>query len=111
MAQESYSHAPVPTGIRREVIDHVGRVLTTVPDGFHLHPTLAKRFVPRRLEALQNDGPIDWACAESLAWGALLLEGNPVRLSGRTAVAAPSRSGTRSSTIRRAGSATSRSSI
>ncbi len=83
VAQEEYTHAPVPTGISRSVVEHVGKVLTTVPDGFHLHPTLAKRFVPRRIEALENGGPIDWAFAESLAWGALLMEGNQVRLSGQ----------------------------
>ncbi len=83
VAQETYTHGPVPTGVPRETIEHVGRVLTAVPDGFHLHPTLAKRFVPRRIEALETGGPIDWAFAESLAWGSLLLEGNPVRLSGQ----------------------------
>ncbi len=83
VAQESYNHAPVPTGISKEVIQRVGKVLTTVPDGFHLHPTLAKRFVPRRIEALEKGGPIDWAFAESLAFGSLLLEGNQVRLSGQ----------------------------
>ena len=83
VAQESYNHAPVPTGISKEMIQRVGKVLTTVPDGFHLHPTLAKRFIPRRIEALEKGGPIDWAFAESLAWGALLLEGNQVRLSGQ----------------------------
>ncbi|MEM9236875.1 MAG: 2-oxoglutarate dehydrogenase E1 component, partial [Verrucomicrobiota bacterium] len=83
IAQEKYHHAPVPTGISRDLLQQVGGVLTKVPDGFHLHPTLAKRFVPRRIEALQNGGPIDWAFAESLAWGALLLEGNEVRLSGQ----------------------------
>jgi 2-oxoglutarate dehydrogenase E1 component len=81
--QPAYNHAPVPTGISRELMQHVGRVLTTVPEGFNLHPTLAKRFIPRRQEALQNGGPIDWALAESLAWGALLTEGHQVRLSGQ----------------------------
>jgi 2-oxoglutarate dehydrogenase E1 component len=81
--QGPYSHASVGTGIEKEKFHHIGKVLTTVPEGFSLHPTLAKRFVPRREEALQNGGPIDWAFAESLAWGSLLLEGNPVRLSGQ----------------------------
>ncbi len=81
--QVDYTHAPVPTGITREKFQHIGKVLTTIPEGFTLHPTLAKRFVPRREEALSNGGPIDWAFAESLAWGSLLLEGNPVRLSGQ----------------------------
>ena len=81
--QEVFNHDPVPTGVSRDVLQHVGAVLTTVPDGFKLHPTLAKRFMPRRMEALKNGGPFDWAFAESLAWGSLLQEGYPVRLSGQ----------------------------
>jgi len=83
VVQPEYSHASVPTGISQEKLQHIGKVLTTIPEGFTLHPTLAKRFVPRREEALANGGPIDWAFAESLAWGSLLMEGNPVRLSGQ----------------------------
>jgi 2-oxoglutarate dehydrogenase E1 component len=83
VVQPGYSHAPVATGIGRETLQHIGRVLTSVPDDFNLNPTLAKRFIPRRVEALQNGGPIDWALAESLAFGSLLLEGTPVRLSGQ----------------------------
>lgn len=82
-AQPSFSHDPVPTGVSRELLQHVGKVLTNIPEGFKLHPTLAKRFLPRRVEALKQGGPIDWAFAESLAWGTLLAEGNPVRLSGQ----------------------------
>jgi 2-oxoglutarate dehydrogenase E1 component len=81
--QPEYSHAPVATGIGRDRIQHIGRVLTTIPNSFSVHPTLAKRFIPRRIEALENGGPIDWAFAESLAFGSLLLEGAPVRLSGQ----------------------------
>ena len=81
--QPPYSHDPVPTGIRREDLAQIGAALTSLPDGFSLHPTLAKRFLPRRIQALRDDGPFDWAFAESLAFGALLLEGTPVRLSGQ----------------------------
>ena len=81
--QPHYTHAPVPTGISRASYQHIGKILTTVPASFHLNPTLEKRFIPRRVEALSNGGPIDWAFAESLAFGSLLLEGTPVRLSGQ----------------------------
>ncbi len=81
--QPTYSHASVSTGITREKLQHIGQTLTSVPDGFHLNPTLEKRFLPRRVEALTNAGPIDWAFAESLAFGSLLMEGSPVRLSGQ----------------------------
>lgn len=82
-AQIPYNHDSVDTGISRDVLQHVGKALTTLPEGFQLHKTLAKRFIPRRVEALEKGGPIDWAFAESLAWGSLLLEGFPVRLSGQ----------------------------
>jgi 2-oxoglutarate dehydrogenase E1 component len=81
--QPDYSHAPVATGVDEATLQHIGKVLTTVPETFHLNPTLEKRFIPRRVEALANNGPIDWAMAESLAFGSLLLEGTPVRLSGQ----------------------------
>ncbi len=83
IVQPSYSHAPVPTGIDRGRLQHIGKTLTTVPSDFNLNPTLEKRFIPRRVEALANGGPIDWAFAESLAFGSLLMEGTPVRLSGQ----------------------------
>ena len=81
--QPGYSHAPVVTGISRERLHHLGRALTTLPADFHLNPTLAKRFIPRRVQALQHGGPFDWAFAEALAFGSLLMENTPVRLSGQ----------------------------
>jgi 2-oxoglutarate dehydrogenase E1 component len=81
--QAAYHHAPVATGIEKKRFNLIGSVLTNVPKEFHLHPTLEKRFIPRRREALEKGIGIDWALAESLAWGSLLLEDNPVRLSGQ----------------------------
>jgi 2-oxoglutarate dehydrogenase E1 component len=81
--QVPYTHAPVATGIPRDVLHKIGKVLTTVPSDFSLNPTLEKRFIPRRVEALAAGGTFDWAFAESLAFGSLLLEGTPVRLSGQ----------------------------
>lgn len=83
VVQPPYSNDQVPTGITKERLAHIGKVLTSVPDGFELNPTLQKRFLPRRVEALEKGGPFDWAFAESLAFGALLMEGSPVRLSGQ----------------------------
>ena len=53
---------------------------TNFPEDFHLHPKL-KTLVDKRREAL-NGGAIDWGFAETLAFGSLVLEGTPVRLSG-----------------------------
>ncbi len=58
------------------------KALSTGPDGFEIHPKLMP-FLRRRAELLEGKGEVDWASAESLAWGTLLLEGVPVRLSGQ----------------------------
>jgi len=66
-------------------IDHLYKVvehITTLPEGFHLHPKL-KRFIEQRKEFLTKDVMVDWAFAEALAFGTLLMEGFPVRLSGQ----------------------------
>jgi 2-oxoglutarate dehydrogenase E1 component len=58
------------------------RALGSLPDGFEIHPKLVP-FVRKRADLLDGRGEVDWATAESLAWGTLLLEGVPVRLSGQ----------------------------
>ena len=81
--QPSYSHEPVPTGVPIERLDQVVKALTTVPDGFHVLPKVKRTVLDRRAQAFKNGGPFDWAFAESLAFGTLLAEGTPVRLSGQ----------------------------
>ena len=73
------------TGADPEVIRAVGRALTTVPEGLNINRKV-QRLLKRRADALDAGGPIDWATAESLAWGALLSEGFQVRLSGQDSV-------------------------
>lgn len=75
-------HAIVKTGISKEVFDQVATALITVPQGFNLHPRLA-RLREEKTVNFQKGENIDWASAESLAFGSLLLEGFPVRLSGQ----------------------------
>ena len=55
--------------------------ITTFPAEFHVHPKL-EGFLKKRREILQG-APIDWATAETLAFGSLVLERTPVRLSGQ----------------------------
>jgi 2-oxoglutarate decarboxylase len=54
---------------------------TTIPDGFHAHPKLARQFAQHRQMLAQDS--VDWGTAELLAFGSLLLEGKTVRLSGQ----------------------------
>jgi 2-oxoglutarate dehydrogenase E1 component len=58
------------------------KALGSVPQGFELHPKLAAH-LKKRVELLEGKGEVDWATAEALAWGTLLIEGIPVRLSGQ----------------------------
>ncbi len=54
--------------------------LERVPDGFTAHPKLLRQLARRRERF--TSGHIDWALAEALAFGSLVLSGVPVRLSG-----------------------------
>ncbi|PYU95582.1 MAG: multifunctional oxoglutarate decarboxylase/oxoglutarate dehydrogenase thiamine pyrophosphate-binding subunit/dihydrolipoyllysine-residue succinyltransferase subunit [Acidobacteria bacterium] len=65
-----------------DLIKEVAGRLTALPDGFRLHPKL-QPFVAKRRELLDGDTQIDWAYAEALAFGSLVCEGTPVRLSGQ----------------------------
>lgn len=69
------------TAIDPVTADRVIRGITTLPETFHLHPKL-RNFIEKRKE-VGNGAPMDWATAEALAFGSLLLEGTPVRLSGQ----------------------------
>ncbi len=77
-----YSHEPAPTAATPEAVRDVARALTTVPGGFSLNPKVA-RHLPEIMKAVEEHGTVDWATAELLAFGALLHEGTPVRLSGQ----------------------------
>ncbi len=70
------------TGINKETLEKIVKGLTTLPETFRLHPKLNK-FIESRKELLTKDNKIDWAFAEAIAFGSLLLEGVPVRLSGQ----------------------------
>ncbi len=68
--------------ISMDDLNKVVDVITTLPQNFHIHPKL-KKFIESRREFLTGDVMVDWAFAEALAFGTLLLEGIPVRLSGQ----------------------------
>jgi 2-oxoglutarate dehydrogenase E1 component len=77
-----YSHAPVATGVPYETLLRITEAMATVPPGFTVHPKIT-RLLASRLQDMKDKKPLDWAFAESLAFGALLLEGTLVRLSGQ----------------------------
>ena len=70
------------TGVERDVLLEIGRGLTRVPEGFNLHRALARQLKAKDEMFASGEG-FDWATAEALAFGSLVLEHNTVRLSGQ----------------------------
>jgi len=66
--------------VSRDRIEAVLEGLERLPEAFEVHPKLAGQLARRRQRV--EAGKIDWALAESLAFGTLVLEGTRVRLSG-----------------------------
>jgi 2-oxoglutarate dehydrogenase E1 component len=70
------------TGVGPETLRHIGLKLAKAPKSFSLHRTL-QRVLEARRKMIEEGRGIDWSMAEQLAFGSLLLEGFPVRLSGQ----------------------------
>jgi 2-oxoglutarate dehydrogenase E1 component len=70
------------TGVPVDTLREVGRRITTIPQDFNAHRTI-QRLLQRRREMVESGTGIDWAMAEHLAFGTLVKEGFPVRLSGQ----------------------------
>jgi 2-oxoglutarate dehydrogenase E1 component len=70
------------TAVPVELLKGVGRALTTVPETFRIHRTIARQ-LQAKAQMFETGQGIDWATAEALAFGTLLKEGVPVRLSGQ----------------------------
>jgi len=81
--QPPYSHEAVDTSINEELLGKIVKALTTVPDDFRVLPKVKRIQLERRLQIWKAGAPYNWAFAEALAFGSLLLEGTPVRLSGQ----------------------------
>jgi 2-oxoglutarate dehydrogenase E1 component len=71
----------IDTGVPRETLDRVAAVLHEPPPNFTVHPKLAKQLETRK--KLYAEGQVDWALAEALAFGTILLAGTDIRLSGQ----------------------------
>jgi 2-oxoglutarate dehydrogenase E1 component len=74
--------AQIDTAVPADQLRELNERLLEVPDGFTIHPKLVKE-LERRRDALGEEGGIAWAQAEGLAFGSLLADGTPVRLTGQ----------------------------
>jgi len=70
------------TGLDTTKLAEITDALVRVPQGFHVHPKIVK-LLEQRAEMGHGKRPVDYGFAEALAMGSVLLEGNPVRLTGQ----------------------------
>ncbi|HJP53588.1 MAG TPA: 2-oxoglutarate dehydrogenase E1 component [Rhodospirillales bacterium] len=70
------------TSVSMEVLREVGMVISRPPENFHANRKILRQLGGKR-KMIESGKSIDWATAEALAFGTLLVEGTPVRLSGQ----------------------------
>ena len=70
------------TAVELDKLRQIGASMTTPPDGMTLNSKLL-RIIKARGDMIAKGSGIDWSTAEHLAFGSILMEGNPVRLSGQ----------------------------
>ncbi|MDQ0199447.1 2-oxoglutarate dehydrogenase E1 component [Neobacillus ginsengisoli] len=72
----------IDTSVSLDTLRELNFELLKWPEGFHVYPKL-KRILERRKNALDENGKVEWALAESLAFATMLKEGTPIRLTGQ----------------------------
>jgi 2-oxoglutarate dehydrogenase E1 component len=73
---------PVDTAVPLETLKRIGAAITKEPETIDLNPKV-KRFLTNRHDMIEGKTALDWSTAEALAFGSLLDQGCPVRLSGQ----------------------------
>lgn len=81
-AQPHYSFDPVDTSVDIQTLSKIAKVLTHTPGSFTPHPKI-QRQLETKWEAFQSGDNIDWGFGEALAFGTLVNQGVPIRLSGQ----------------------------
>ena len=81
--QPQYKSEGKPTAISPDMLRQIVDGLTRVPENVDVIPKVKRTVLDRRREVFEAGGPYEWHYAEALAFGSLLLEGIPVRLSGQ----------------------------
>ncbi len=81
--QPEYSSESEPTAISEKTLKTIVDGLTRVPEGFDVQPKIKRIVLDHQRKVFEEGGPYEWHYAEALAFGSLLLEGIPIRLSGQ----------------------------
>src|SRR5216110_3085759 len=81
--QPQYTNTSEPTSITDKTLKIIVDGLTRIPEGFEVQPQIKRIVLDHQRKVFEEGGPYEWHYAEALAFGSLLLEGIPVRLSGQ----------------------------
>jgi 2-oxoglutarate dehydrogenase E1 component len=81
--QPGYTSESETTAISEKTLKTIVEGLTHVPEGFEVQPKIQRIVIEHQRKVFEDGGPYEWHYAEALAFGSLLLEGIPVRLSGQ----------------------------
>jgi 2-oxoglutarate dehydrogenase E1 component len=81
--QPEYSSESEPTAITQKTLKTIVDGLTSIPEGFEIQPKIKRIVLDHERKVFEEGGPYEWHYAEALAFGSLLLEGIPIRLSGQ----------------------------
>ncbi|NDY94850.1 2-oxoglutarate dehydrogenase E1 component [Wenzhouxiangella limi] len=73
---------PAETGLTAPDIQSLGETITTVPEDFKLHRQV-ERIIDSRRKMIAGEMPLDWGCAETLAYASLIRDGHGLRLVGQ----------------------------
>ncbi|MDR2215432.1 MAG: 2-oxoglutarate dehydrogenase E1 component, partial [Nevskiaceae bacterium] len=73
---------PATTAVEPARLQRLGARITTIPDGFKVHARVEAVYANRR-KMLAGEMPLDWGCAETLAYASLLDQGCPIRITGQ----------------------------
>ena len=79
--QEDFEESP-ETGVAIDQLEKIAKALCNVPDEFTVYPKM-KKLITQRRNLVFNDKVVDWGVAELMAFGSILIENIPVRLSGQ----------------------------
>jgi 2-oxoglutarate dehydrogenase E1 component len=80
--QPPYSFDGFNTRVPKEQLERIVERLVQVPEGFKANPKIIRQ-LKAKFKAFKDNTGVDWGMGEAMAFGSLLVEGTPVRLSGQ----------------------------
>ena len=80
--QPPYNFEGIGTAVKKERLEYIAERLVKLPEGFNANKKIIRQ-LNTKIKAFKENTGIDWGMGEALAFGSLLMDGTPVRLSGQ----------------------------